>query len=112
MRLPLLLIIVLLDQRRNFTNIGETTTVMLGKQQAIIHHHIEDPAAACRQARRNLVMLLDLGGHTVCLGLVISGGAVGDLDLHVCLHGRNFTPETSPVLTRWPATCRSGVNIL
>jgi hypothetical protein len=74
---------VLLDQGRNFTDIGETTTVMFGKQQIIIHHHIEYSAAARQQARRNPAMLLDLGGHTVCLGSVISGGAVGDLDLHV-----------------------------
>jgi hypothetical protein len=64
---------------------GETVGLILRVDALAVERHVEHAAVPALEASGDAELLLDRGLQTGGLGVVVSFGAVGDLDVHVDL---------------------------
>jgi hypothetical protein len=75
----------------NLVVLGEAVDVVLAEDHLAVDHDVENPASTLDQRRLDTAVVLDRGGQTGRLGLVVSLHAVGDRNLH---------PWSAPWLSR------------
>ena len=63
---------------------GEAVRLVLRVDALVVEHDVEHTAVSALKARGDSELLLDGGLQTGGLGVVVSFGAVGDLDVHGC----------------------------
>ena len=66
----------------NLVVLGEAVDVVLAEDHLAVAHDVENPASTLDQRRLDTAVVLDRGGQTGRLGLVVSLHAVGDRNLH------------------------------
>jgi hypothetical protein len=70
------------DLREDLLVGGEAMGVVLRVDALAVERHVEHAAVAALEASGDPELLLDRGLQTGGLGVVVSFGAVGDLDVH------------------------------
>lgn len=71
-----------MDRAQDLTRVGKALQRSLGEDQSPIHADLEDPAAGGNELAIDVQGIFQLGRQTDGARLVVSGGAVFDLDLH------------------------------
>ncbi len=75
----------LTELRENLVVLGEAVDRMFAEDHLTVDHDVEDASTSLDESALDAVVILDGGGQTGRLGLVVSLHAVGDGDIHAVL---------------------------